>query len=130
MAIIQSGVSGTKFAGEFIGKPVGTAALLVRSTLTGSTANGKAVLYTKRGTIPRPLNELQPQPDGSVNLPGTFKITGGTGRFKGATGSGKFDGVGPANSDIFVVTGLASSATSPTARSQRRTLAARQFSRV
>lgn len=106
MAIIgPNGDSGSKFAGAFAGRPTGRAALLFQNTITGSTSNGRAVLYTRRGTIrATATNEVQPQPDGSVNLPGTFKITGGTGRFKGATGSGTFDGVLPANSDVFEVT--------------------------
>jgi hypothetical protein len=106
MAMIgPNGDSGSKFAGEFAGKPIGKAALLFRNTVTGSTSNGKGVLYTKRGTIrATATNELQPQPDGSVKFPGTFKITGGTGRYRDATGSGTFDGVLPANSTVFEVT--------------------------
>jgi hypothetical protein len=106
MAMIgPNGDSGSKFAGGFAGKPVGTAALLFKNTVTGSTSNGSGVLYAKRGTIrATATNELQPQPDGSVKLPGTFKITGGTGRYRGATGSGTFDAVLPANSTIFEVT--------------------------
>jgi hypothetical protein len=106
MAMIgENGPNGSKFAGELAGKPTGKAALLFQNTVTGSTSNGKGVLYTKRGTIrATATNELQPQPDGSVKLPGTFKITGGTGRYKGASGSGTFDGVLPANGTVFEVT--------------------------
>jgi hypothetical protein len=106
MAMIgPSGDSGSRFAGELTGRPIGRAALLFRNTLEGSTSTGKAVVYTKRGTIrANTTNELQPQPDGSVLFPGTFKVTGGTGRYKGATGSGTFNGVLPANSTVFDVT--------------------------
>jgi hypothetical protein len=105
MSIIgQNGERGSRFAGELVGRPLGTAALLFRNTISGSTSQGKAVLYTKRGTIrATATNELQPQPDGSVNLPGSFRITGGTGRYKGASGRGTFDGVLPANSSVFEV---------------------------
>jgi|SRR4051794_25057997 hypothetical protein len=101
----DNGSSGRKFAGEFVGTPLRRAALLFRNTLTGSTSDGKAVLYTKRGTIKATAtNEIQPQPDGSVKFPGTFKITGGTGRYRGATGSGTFDGNQPANSTVIEAT--------------------------
>jgi hypothetical protein len=106
MAVIgPNGQSGSQFAGEFVGRPLGKAALLFQNTVTGTTSNGKGVLYTKHGTIrATATNEVQPQPDGSAKLPGTFKITGGTGRYRGATGGGTFDGVVPANSTIFEVT--------------------------
>jgi hypothetical protein len=39
-----------------------------------------------------------------VRVPGTYKITGGTRRYRGATGSGTFDGVLPANSTVFDIT--------------------------
>jgi len=99
-----NGDSGSKFAGELATRVTGRSALLFHNTITGSTSKGKGVLYTKSGTIlATATNELQPQPDGSVNLPGTFKIVGGTGRYKGATGSGTFDAVLPANSTVFEV---------------------------
>ena len=106
MAMIgPNGQSGSKFAGEFAGRPLRTAALLFRNTVANSESNGKAQIYTKRGTIrANTTNQVQPQPDGSVLFPGTFKITGGTGRYRGARGRGTFDGVLPANSTIFEVT--------------------------
>ena len=106
MAMIgPNGQSGSKFAGEFAGRPLGRAAVLFRNTIEGSTSTGKAVIYTKRGTIlANATNQLQPQADGSVNTPGTFKITGGTGRYRGATGSGTFEGGVPANSTVFTLT--------------------------
>jgi hypothetical protein len=100
-----NGQSGSKFAGEFAGRPIGRSAVLFQNTIAGTTSTGKAVIYTKSGTIRvNATNQLQPQPDGSVNTPGTFKVTGGTGRYKGASGSGTFEGGVPANSTIFVLT--------------------------
>jgi hypothetical protein len=106
MAMIgPNGQSGSKFAGQLTGRPLGRSAVLFQNTITGSTSNGKAVIYTKKGTIrATAINQLEPQPDGSVNTPGTFKITGGTGRYKGASGSGTFEGGVPANSTIFTLT--------------------------
>jgi hypothetical protein len=106
MAMIgPNGQSGSKFAGEFAGRPIGRSAVLFRNTITGSTSTGKAVIYTKNGTIrANATNQLQPQPDGSVNTPGTFKVTGGTGRYRDASGSGTFEGGLPANSTVFVFT--------------------------
>jgi hypothetical protein len=104
-SIGPNGQSGSKFAGEFTGRPLRRSAVLFQNTVTGSTSNGKAVIYTKSGTIrATATNQLEPQPDGSVNTPGTFKITGGTGRYRGATGSGTFTGGVPANSTVFVLT--------------------------
>ena len=106
MAIIgPNPQSGSKFAGQFAGRPLGTAAVLFQNTIEGSTSKGKAVIYTKKGTIrANATNQLQPQPDGSVQTPGTFKITGGTGRYKDASGSGTFEGGVPADSTVFVLT--------------------------
>ena len=97
--------SGQVFAGEFVGRPIGRSGVILRNQVSGSTSTGKAVVYAKHGTIRANVtNQLQPQPDGSVNLPGTFKITGGTGRYRGATGSGTFEARLPANSTVFEVT--------------------------
>jgi hypothetical protein len=103
MAVIsESGASPVKWAGEVVGTPVGRSAIVLQSTATGSTATGKAVLYTKNGTITATTaNTIEPQPDGSVHFPGTFKVTRGTGRYRGATGGGKFDGTVPANSSVL-----------------------------
>jgi hypothetical protein len=106
MAVIsESGASPTKWAGEVVGKPAGRSALVLTSTAVGQDATGKAVLYTKHGTIvATTANRIEGQPDGSVRFPGTFKIIRGTGRYRGATGSGTFDGVVPANSDVLTGT--------------------------
>lgn len=102
--------SGNVYAGEVKGKPFGTAAVLARDQVSGTTSTGKAVIYAKRGTIRANItNEIQPQPDGSAKFPGSFKITGGTGLYKGVTGKGKFDGSAAAGSPVIVfhVTGKA-----------------------
>lgn len=106
MAVIgPNGQSGSKFAGEFAGRPIGKSAVLFQNTITGSTSNGRAVIYTKRGLIRvTATNQLEPQPDGSVNTPGSFKVTGGTGRYRGASGNGTFEGGVAANSTVFVLT--------------------------
>jgi hypothetical protein len=106
MAMIgPNGQSGSKFAGEFNGRPIRRSAVLFQNTISGTTSTGKAVIYTKNGTIrANATNELQPQPDGSVNTPGTYKITGGTGRYRGASGTGTFEGGVPANSTVFTLT--------------------------
>lgn len=103
MAVIgPNGQDGSKFAGEYVGRPLGTAALLFRNTVANNVSTGRGLIYTKKGTIrARTTNQIQPQSDGSVLFPGTFRITGGTGRYKGARGRGTFDGVLPANSTIF-----------------------------
>ena len=44
-----------------------------------------------------------PQPDGSTSLSGSGQITGGTGIYKGATGSLSSTGTRPANSHVNIV---------------------------
>ena len=111
LAVInQNPPSGSVYAGEVKGKPFGTAAITARNQVVGTTSTGKAVIYAKRGTLRANItNEIQPQPDGSAKFPGSFKITGGTGLYKGATGKGKFDGSTAAGSTVIVfhVTGNA-----------------------
>ena len=95
--------SGSVYAGQVKGKPLGTAAIVARNQVSGTTATGTNVIYAKRGTIrATTTNEIQPQPDGSVKFPGTFKITGGTGLYKGATGKGRIDGSAAAGSMVIV----------------------------
>jgi hypothetical protein len=103
MAVIgQNGDTGSVYAGELNGRPIPRAAVIVRNKVEGSTSTGAAIVYAKRGTIrARIVNEIQPQPDGSVSFPGTFKITGGTRAYRGATGSGSFGGTLPAGSTIY-----------------------------
>jgi glutamate dehydrogenase/leucine dehydrogenase len=59
-------------------------------------ANGDELRWTYEGT------GSLPDEDGDSTLTGTFVISGGTGRFSDATGSGTFQGTGNA------VTGAAS----------------------
>lgn len=103
MAVISpAGSSSIKWAGELVGKPGRRSAIVLNSTRTGSTAAGKAIQYTKQGAIfATTQNTIEPQPDGSTHFPGTFKITGGTGKYRGATGGGKFDATLPANSTVL-----------------------------
>ncbi|HKP20012.1 MAG TPA: hypothetical protein VJT68_00735 [Thermoleophilaceae bacterium] len=103
MAVIsESGARPLRWAGEVVGKPTGRSALVLVSTASGPTSTGKAVLYTKHGTVLATTeNAIEPQPDGAVRFPGTFKVTGGTGRYRGATGGGTFDGTVPANSNVL-----------------------------
>jgi hypothetical protein len=102
LAIIGANATDNFYAGQITGKPWGTAALLARNRASGSKSIGRAVIYATRGTVKAPIvNQVEPQPDGSVRFPGTFKITGGTGRYKGAKGKGEFNGVLPAGSNVF-----------------------------
>jgi hypothetical protein len=105
MAMIGQTSSGAVFAGELLGTPLRRSGMVLRNAVAGSTSNGKAVVYAKRGTVrANVVNQIEPQPDGSVNLPGRYRITGGTGRYRGATGSGTFDARLPADSTIYEAT--------------------------
>jgi hypothetical protein len=103
MAIISPpGASPIKWAGELVGKPGRRSSIILQSTATGSNATGKAIQYTKQGAIfATTANKIEPQPDGSTHFPGTFKVTGGTGKYRGATGGGRFDATVPANSTVL-----------------------------
>jgi hypothetical protein len=101
--INQNPPSGSVYAGEVKGKPLGTAAIIARTQVSGTTSTGKVVIYAKRGTIRANVtNQIQPQPDGSGTFPGSFKVTRGTGLYKGVTGKGSFDGTAAAGSTVIV----------------------------
>ena len=105
MAVIEQvpGTS-TKFAGEAIGRPARRSGVVIQTAADGDEVVGRAVLYARAGIIRATTrNEVQPQADGSVRFVGRFKITGGTRRFRGATGSGTFNGVLPANSTVYEI---------------------------
>jgi hypothetical protein len=105
MAVVSESGAPTRWAGEVAGKPGGRSAILLRTTLSGATATGKAIQFTRNGVIlATTTNTVEAQPDGSTRFPGTFKITGGTGRYRDATGSGTFEGILPANSNVLVAT--------------------------
>jgi len=104
LAVInQNPPSGSVFAGEVKGKPLGAAAIIARNQVSGTTSTGKVVIYAKRGTIRANItNQIQPQPDGSVDFPGSFKVRRGTGLYEGITGKGSFDGTLAAGSTVMV----------------------------
>jgi hypothetical protein len=103
MAVIDP-APGTTFAGEARGRLTGRSGVVIDTVADGDEIVGKGVLYTARGTIrANTRNTVEPQADGSVRFVGTYKVTGGSGRFKGATGSGSFNGVLPANSTIYEI---------------------------
>jgi hypothetical protein len=103
-SIGQFSGNGVIFAGEVVGRPTGRSALVLRNTISSSSGSGTAVLYAKRGTLRvTTKNEFQQQPDGSIRVPGSFKIVDGTGRYRNATGRGTFTRSLPANSTIFEI---------------------------
>ena len=104
LAVInQNPPAGSVFAGEVKGKPLRTAAIIARNQVSGTTSTGKVVIYAKRGTIRANItNQIQPQPDGSVDFPGSFKVRRGTGLYEGITGKGSFDGTRAAGDTVMV----------------------------
>jgi hypothetical protein len=96
--------TGATLAGDIRGKPIGLAAIIVKTKTSpdGNSAEGRLVLFARRGTLKATIrNQIQPQADGSTGYPGSFTITGGSGAYKGVRGSGTFDGVLPAGDTIF-----------------------------
>jgi hypothetical protein len=103
MAVIDQ-APGATFAGEARSRLTGRSGVVIDTVADGEEVVGKGVLYTARGLIrANTRNTVEPQADGSIRFVGTFKITGGTRRFKGATGSGTFNGILPANSTVYEI---------------------------
>jgi hypothetical protein len=104
IAVLQSSASGNLVAGRFTGQPAGFPAMLGRSTITGTTAAVQGRLYGIAGTVKFETTEtLQPQPDGSINFTGSGKITGGTGRYAGASGRATFNGTLPPGGNVITL---------------------------
>ena len=108
LAIIESSPTVNDFAGRFTGKPFGTAGLVgevaLTTTPTGLITEGRPVIYAKKGTVNlETRNVVEFQPDGSITLNGTAKATGGTGKYKGATGTSTFNGTLPPGSGGLTV---------------------------
>ena len=109
IAIIESSESANHYAGQFTGKPGGTAAVLgvasLTSTPTGLVTESQPTLYREKGTqTMKATDVVEFQPDGSITLTGTFEVTGGSGKYKGATGGGTFNGTLPPGSGVTVGT--------------------------
>ena len=109
LAIIESSESTNEFAGRMTGKPFGTAGVVgdvaVINTPEGLITEGRPVIYAKKGTVNlKTTDVVEFQPDGSITLTGTAKATGGTGRYKGATGTSTFNGTLPPGSSVTVGT--------------------------
>jgi hypothetical protein len=98
LVVKSTGVQkGTAISGKIIGGTIG------RGTYTGKVTNGgsgsRITWKVKGGTLKVTTAA------GIVGraVKGTFKVTGGTGKFKGAKGSGKLNG--NLNSGVFTFTG-------------------------
>ena len=107
LAIIGQPEGINEFAARLTGKPFGTAAAIgdqtQTSTPTGLVTEGRPVVYAKKGTLDLKTTDMvEFQPDGSILLNGTFEVLGGTGKYKGATGGGTFNGALPPGSSLTV----------------------------
>jgi hypothetical protein len=76
----------------------GDGAIIIRSTVAGTTITFKAIVWYVKGTVTS-TGTLQAaaQPDGSTTYTGTGKVTRGTGRFRGARGPFQVTGTSPPN---------------------------------
>jgi hypothetical protein len=107
LAIIGQPDGINEFAARLTGKPFGTAAAIggqtQTSTPTGLITEGQPVVYAKKGTLNLESRDVvEFQSDGSIHLNGTFEILGGSGKYKGATGGGTFNGTLPPGSMLTV----------------------------
>jgi hypothetical protein len=74
----------------------GTVRQVVR--LRGLSATGAFTIRYAAGTITGSTSARgKPHLDGTATFTGSARITGGTGRYRGATGSGSYSGSGPLN---------------------------------
>jgi hypothetical protein len=98
----KSGQSGTALVykgpvnSKVFGK--GTVVQKVYPNLTGSFV----ITYKKGKTMGTTTAKTQPSVDGKVRVTGTFRFTGGTGRFKNVRGSGTYSGT--SNADLSTAT--------------------------
>ena len=85
-----------------IGKTVGE--LRVTPVEGENRVNATGTLYHARGTIKASwTNTVEPQADGSIKFVGTGRFTGGTRRFRGATGTFTFEATTPAGQNVVIV---------------------------
>ena len=107
LAIIGDPEGSYEFAARLTGKPFGTAAAIgvqhAHSTETGLITKGRPVVYAKKGTLDlKTTDVVEFQPDGSIQLNGTFKVLDGSGKYEGATGEGTFNAELPPGSTLKV----------------------------
>ncbi len=110
LAIIGQSETGYEFVARLTGKPFGTAAAVGETVLTNTptgliTVARPVTVYAKKGTFKLASEDVvEFQPDGSISLNGTFELLGGSGKYKGATGGGTFNGALPPGSTLAVGT--------------------------
>jgi hypothetical protein len=76
----------------------GAGALVLRSTLSGTTITSKGTVWYEKGTIDLTATvNAAVQSDGSVTYTGTGRATRGTGKFKHAKGKFTITGTSPPN---------------------------------
>ena len=85
--VAQLAVPGDGDAGTVRGS-LGRGAIVLSSTVSGATLSTRGTVWLAAGTLELSSTELAvPEADGSVQLNGKGKVTGGTGAFAGARGS-------------------------------------------
>lgn len=110
LAIVGQPEGGYELVARLIGKPFGTAAAVGQTVLTNTptglvTVARPVVVYAKKGTLNLETEDVvEFQPDGSISLNGTFDVLGGSGKYKGATGRGTFNGTLPPGASLAVGT--------------------------
>ena len=85
--VAQLAVPGDVDAGRVRGS-LGRGAIVLSSTVSGATLTTRGTVWLAAGTLElSSTEEAVPGADGSVQLNGKGKVTGGTGAFAGARGS-------------------------------------------
>jgi hypothetical protein len=93
--------------GTFVDARLGSGAVVARvttSTVDSDNLTAKSTVFLPQGSY-RTTGAIvaTPERDGSATYNGTFRITGGTGRFKGIKGSGTLKGVQTAADPTMIV---------------------------
>jgi len=109
-SVVSSSQGVVVVAASASGPPLGSGAAVFRNTSSGSTIKSKFTAFGKAGAVTgTSTTKATPLPQGGTTFAGSATITGGTGRFKGATGKLTVTGTMPKDSTVttFKVTGKA-----------------------
>ena len=88
-----STTEGYAFAGFVSDAKLGEGATTSQGTVASGSTTGGLIVFLDHGTLRASFDfAITPNADGTVGFAGTTKYTGGTGRYRGARGSGTVTG--------------------------------------
>jgi hypothetical protein len=82
------------FAGRLQGRPFGTSAAILHNRFANNRGSGRFTIYAPRGTVRgTSSNEVQFEEGNILIRNGRIEISGGTGRYRRATGTLSYEGI-------------------------------------